>query len=140
MGILSGLYDPATFNQVRPLPPVQQASFPQAPMIMEGGGLQPPTLQAVEPPTLQRVPFEYSVPRTGTQMIGDEVQKYMAGLPKQQQPMAPKMTLGDRLRSLRERHGSMDFTPTPDMFGKGVDSERRPEQNYLPGARFRYRQ
>lgn len=159
MSILSGLYRfanpnavrrlPAVDDTIRPLPPVddsirplppvtdkiRMAAFPQAPMVMEGGGLTP-----TSPPQLQQVP---QAPRQVPEVRLD-------GIPEYGNEMPPRPGIEDRIRAFRmgqvpagdaekpkTEMGGL-FTPSPDMFGKGVDPEQRVSQQYLPLDRARY--
>lgn len=134
---------PPVDDAIRPLPPVtdriRMASFPQAPMVMEGGG----GMTQTPPPQLQPVPqAPRQVPKVnldGISEYGNE-EIYMPGRPG----------IEDRIRAFRlgqvppgdgdkpkKEMGGM-FTPSPDMFGKSVEPEQRTSQNYLPLDRARY--
>jgi hypothetical protein len=95
-------------------------------------------------------------------MIGDRVQQYMGsrpprvdldGIPEYNNEeiyMPAQPRIEDRIRAFqmgkvpdgdapkaRADAGGL-ITPSPDMFGKGVDPEQRTSQNFLPLDRARY--
>jgi hypothetical protein len=133
---------PPVDDAIRPLPPVtdriRMASNPQAPMVMEGGGLSP-----ISPPQLQRVPApQQQVPEVNLDGIPEfsNEEIYMPSRPRIEDRIRAfqmgKVPDGDAPNARADAGGII--TPSPDMFGKGVDPEQRTSQNYLPLDRARY--